>query len=335
MTSTHRHNGIPLQRRATVRTRFWPAAIAAALPGVAQANCGTAFCAVNTDWNVQGIYAEPGARAELRYEYLDQDQLRSGKDKVEPGEEPRHHDELSTLNQAWFATLDYNFASGFGVSAVIPVVQRDHEHIHNHHGAQIPQEWDFTELSDIRVTGRYQFPLGTQDLDRQRMLGFLFGLKLPTGATDVENDEGEQAERSLQPGTGTTDAILGAYYQVQLPARGLSFFTQAAYAVPLNTHDEYRPGYRTTLDVGMRYQLAEKVALLLQLNAVWRGHDSGAEAEPDDSGGQFVFVSPGISVSVTRNAQLFALVQLPVYQYVNGVQLTADWGATGGLGLRF
>jgi hypothetical protein len=46
-------------------------------------------------------------------------------------------------------------------------------------------------------------------------------------------------------------------------------------------------------------------------------------------------VSPGISVNVTRNAQLFALVQLPVYQYMNGVQLTADWGATGGVGLRF
>jgi hypothetical protein len=115
----------------------------------------------------------------------------------------------------------------------------------------------------------------------------------------------------------------------------LSFFTQAAYAVPLNSYDEYRPGYRTTVDVGMRYQLAEKVALLLQLNAVWRGRDSGAEAESDDSGGRFVFVSPGISVNVTRNAQLFALVQLPVYQYMNGVQLTADWGATGGLGLRF
>jgi hypothetical protein len=44
--------------------------LAALTPSLAQAACGSAFCAVNTDWNVQGVYIEPGARAELRYEYL-------------------------------------------------------------------------------------------------------------------------------------------------------------------------------------------------------------------------------------------------------------------------
>jgi hypothetical protein len=48
-----------------------------------------------------------------------------------------------------------------------------------------------------------------------------------------------------------------------------------------------------------------------------------------------VFISPGFSVRVTRNVQLFALAQLPIYQYVNGVQLTANWGARGGIGVRF
>ena len=68
---------------------------------------------------------------------------------------------------------------------------------------------------------------------------------------------------------------------------------------------------------------------------MWKGRDSGAEAEPDDSGGQYFFISPGVSVSVTSNVQIFALAQLPIYQYVNGVQLTASWGATAGVGVRF
>jgi hypothetical protein len=305
------------------------------LPSTAFANCGSAFCTVNTDWNVQGIYAEPGARVELRYEYLEQNQLRNGSDKVESGQIPMHHDEVSTLNQALFATFDYNFASGFGLSAVVPVVKRDHEHIHNHHGQQLPEEWEFTELADVRLAGRYQFPVGAKDSSRPQVLGFTLGVKLPTGKTDVTNDEGDAAERSLQPGTGTTDPILGAYYQVQLPARGLGFFAQAAYAFPLDAYQGYRPGYRTTVDLGMRYQAAEKIALLLQLNAVWKGHDSGEEAEPDDSGGQYVFISPGISVNLSRKIQIFGLLQLPIYQYVNGVQLTADWGATAGIGYRF
>jgi hypothetical protein len=167
------------------------------------------------------------------------------------------------------------------------------------------------------------------------MAGALFGLKLPTGKSDVANDEGAEAERSLQPGTGTTDMFLGAYYQAQLPASGFSYFAQGVYAFPLNSHDDYKPGDRVNVDLGVRYELTQNLALLLQLNWLWRDRDSGEEAEPEDSGGHFVFISPGVSVMVSRNVQLFALVQLPIYQYVNGVQLTADWGATGGVGFRF
>jgi hypothetical protein len=311
------------------------AAILAGLPSLAQANCGSSFCTINTDWNVQGIYIEPGARAELRYEYLKQDRLRSGSDEAERGESHEHHDEVSTLNQALFATFDYTFASGFGVSAVIPVLKRDHEHIHNHLGEEIPEHWNFTELGDVRITGRYQFPLETDDPSRQQLFGVLIGLKLPTGSTTIENDEGDRAERSLQAGSGTTDPLLGVYYQLQLPKHGVSVFTQLTYARALNSYHDFKPGERATFDVGLRYQAAEKIALLLQLNALWRGHDSGEEAEPDDSGGTFVFLSPGVSVNVGRNLQLFGLVQLPIYQYVNGLQLTSDWGATAGIGYRF
>jgi len=42
----------------------------------AGASCGTAFCMVNTNWNVQGVWTEPGLRLDLRFEYIDQDQPR-------------------------------------------------------------------------------------------------------------------------------------------------------------------------------------------------------------------------------------------------------------------
>jgi hypothetical protein len=320
--------------RNELRAALAIAALAA--PTIAHSNCGSAFCTMNTDWSVQGIYAQPGARAELRYEYIKQDTLRSGQDKVDKGPTSAEHDEVSTTNQAWFATFDYNFGNGWGASAVVPVVKRDHQHIENQEdGTRTPEEWNFTSLGDIRVAGRYQFPVGAQDPSQPRLLGLLFGLKLPTGNTTEMNAEGERAERSLQPGTGTTDAFIGAYYQVQLPAHGLFWFLQAAFTTPLNSYHEYRPGNKVTADLGLTYQATERLSLLLQLNTLWRGRDIGAEAEPDESGGTFVFVSPGVSFNLGHHLQLYALVQLPVYQYVNGTQLTADWGATAGIGYRF
>jgi hypothetical protein len=38
---------------------------------------------------------------------------------------------------------------------------------------------------------------------------------------------------------------------------------------------------------------------------------------------------------IARNLQLYGFVQLPLYQYVNGVQLTADWAAVVGISSRF
>jgi hypothetical protein len=309
------------------------AAVATLAPIAANASCGSAFCTVNTDWNAQGIHTEPGARAELRYEYIKQDQLRAGNRKVSAGEIPREHDEIYTRNQAWFGTFDYNFGSGWGVSAIVPFVKRDHSHFDNDAGEL--EQWDFTGFGDIRVAGRYQFQPGSPNPVRPQVAGLLAGLKLPTGKTNVTNATGEVAERSLQPGTGTTDAFVGAYYQAQFPEHGVSLFTQGAYAFPLNSHNDYRPGDRFTLDVGMRYDVSSAFSLLLQLNALWRGRDSGLQAEPEDSGGRWIFVSPGASFMVTRDVQLFGLVQLPIYQYVNGVQLTANWGATAGIGVRF
>lgn len=59
----------------------------------------------------------------------------------------------------------------------------------------------------------------------------------------------------------------------------------------------------------------------------------GAEAEPDDSGGTSVFLSPGLSYAPTKGFNLYGFFQVPVY--VNGVQLTVRRAFTIGANLRF
>lgn len=82
------------------------AALALAFAGESAASCGTAFCMVNTSWNVQGVWTEPGARFDLRFEYIDQDQPMAGSRKVGVGEIRQHHDEVRTLNRNWIGTVD-------------------------------------------------------------------------------------------------------------------------------------------------------------------------------------------------------------------------------------
>ena len=312
------------------------AALAAAIGLPAHASCGSAFCTVNTDWSVHGAWTGPGLRADLRFEYLDQDQPMAGSRKVAVGEVHRHHDEVRTLNRNWIASVDYNFDERWGVSAALPLVDRTHEHIHNHMGAQILESWQFAQAGDLRLLGRYQFgATQTAGSGESGRFGLLFGAKLPTGKFDVRNSDGDLAERTLQPGTGTTDALAGIYYARDLPMRDLQWFAQALAQAALQERQDYRPGPRLALDVGLRYRAGERLSLLLQANALFRGRDSGLEAEAEDSGGRSLWLSPGLSYALGERVQVYGFAQFPLYQYVNGVQLVAEWAAAMGVGANF
>ena len=189
-------------------------------------------------------------------------------------------------------------------------------------------------MGDARVLARYVFTQ-SDNAEAPCLAGVTFGLKLPTGKHDVANGDGDLAERTLQPGTGTTDAVFGVYWHSSRPLTGWSYFTRAQAVVPMNSRDEFKPGAQLYADAGARYAVDSKVAVMIQANALWKGQDKGANAEPDDSGQHGLFVSPGISWNAGRDVQAYAFVQVPVYQWVRGVQLTADWSAVAGVSLRF
>jgi hypothetical protein len=305
---------------------------AAAIAPAVDAGCGSAFCTLNTMWEAQGVSTDPGFRLDLRDEYINQNQLRAGRQKATPGEFPRPHDEQRTLNRNVITTLDYAPNADWGISAQLPFVHRDHFHLQNEDdGSQTPETWHFKEIGDLRVLARRRLTSGDQTF------GVLGGIKLPTGKTDVTNEDGEAAERMLQPGTGTTDLIAGYYINsmrpiAEIPAR---FFFQTQVQAPVNESKGFRPGTHFSADVGIAYPASGDWSGLLQVNMVIKGRDHGPAAEPEDSGGSFVWLSPGISYAPSRSVQLYGFVQLPVYQRVNGVQLTADWAASAGISVRF
>ena len=335
----HSHPGAAARsaRRATsiVPSAFRLLAVAAlASAGSAHASCGSAFCSINTDWTSEATGLVEGSVFDLRYEHIRQDQPRAGSRRVAVGEIRHHHDEVSTLNRNLIGTFSHNFGAGWGVSVSAPLVDRDHLHIHHHGGGDVPERWNFRELGDLRITGRYQQALPGSD-EAPRAGGLVLGLKLPTGRTNVANADGDVAERSLQPGTGTTDLILGAVFHQQLPASGASWFAQVQWQRALNSHDDFRPGAQLAADIGYAHPLGDKVDGIVQLNLLAKRRDRGTEAEPEDSGGHSVFLSPGLSYQLGESLRVYGFVQQPLYQYVNGVQLTAKRAFVVGVSTRF
>jgi hypothetical protein len=318
------------------RTRAILAAVLCTLAANdAAGSCGAAFCVVNTDWSTQGVLADSGVRFDLRFETIDLDQPRHGRDRVAVGAIPAHHDEVETRNDNWIATVDWSFAPRWAATLTLPYVDREHFHIHNHRGEPLAERWSFDGLGDARLQARRVF--GGDSADGMSLIawGVTAGVKLPTGKHDVTNAEGAVAERTMQPGTGTTDALLGLFWHGAAPVAGWSWFARAQALLPMGSRDGFKPGRSLQLDAGARYAVGTSLGVMLQLNATHKDRDRGVNSEPADSGQRAAFVSPGLSWNAGRDAQLYAFVQLPLYQSVNGVQLTAAWSALAGLSMRF
>ena len=298
----------------------------------AYASCGGAFCNINTDWDVHGVATGKGVRLDLRAEYIKAEDLRSGSHKVGKTDELGEENETRTINRNFIATLDYSINREWGITLRLPLLDRAHRHDINTIDGAEAEKWNFSGLGDAQVMVRkslYQ----TGNLASSSNAGVRFGLKLPTGKFSEKNSDGEAAERMLQPGTGTLDSLLGAYYNQH--DGNLSWFTQALWQHALNTRDNYKPGQRLGVDVGLSYSATPNVNLLLQLNAQLRGKDSGSAAEPENSGGKSLNISPGLSYRIANGMQLYGFIQKPIYQYVNGRQLTPDWSAAAGLSVQF
>ena len=300
------------------------------LPIAAAASCGSAFCTLNTDWDTQAPWQDDATRLDLRMETIRQDQLRAGTDKVTASGTLGEHDEVKTLNRNVVASLSHAFSPTLGLALQVPLVSRDHSHLFNGAGGPEPESWNFTRLGDVRVLAHLR--LDDAQSPHGGAYGLIGGVKLPTGSTDVRNSAGELAERSLQPGTGSTDLIVGGFASGRFAKA--SWHTQVNWQHAVSERQDYQPGDHVGLDAGLAYPLGA-VHALAQINLLWRGHDAGLNAEPADSGGKYVYFSPGVAVPLGGATQIYGLVQLPLVQNVNGTQLTADWAATLGLTTRF
>lgn len=300
----------------------------------AYASCGSSFCSVNTHWDTQGLVNDEGLRIDLRYSYAKADTPRVGSSKVindpalaTPGDEVEN---LRTINQTLNLDFDYAISQQLNVALGLPLVRRDHSHTI---APATVEQGSFSELGDIRAVGNYKFDSG----DHHSGSGVRFGLKLPTGKTDWEFQPGAAGERSLQPGSGSTDVILGAYYHQDAADSPWGWFISAQLQTALSTKNDYRPGNDIALDVGTHYAISPTLSGLLQMNAQFKERDSGLNAHTH-SGGRSLNLSPGLSFAAAPTTRLYGFVQLPLYQYANPDpagspygQLTAPWSFAVGI----
>ncbi len=312
-----------------------------------QANaCASCGCTLNTDWENLNPSSSSGLKFDLRYDYLDQDQLRSGTHTISPAAASQvvnngdpQEVEKDTKNHYVTLSGDYSVKSGWGVNVQFPYIFRSHSTLGTASDGITAgaggEQYDSktSNFGDLKIIGRYQ------GFTPQHNLGVLFGVKLPTGShteTGISTDPTELGsvgiDRGLQPGTGTTDGIIGAFYSDRL-SKNFGYSVNALYQSAFNDRDQYRPGNGTNLNVALRFMGNPNYMPILQLNARYVEHDTGAQADIYSTGGTLIYLSPGITAPINKFTSVYSFVQLPIYQRLNGVQLVPTM--TASVGIRY
>jgi hypothetical protein len=270
---------------------------------------------------------------DLRYDYFNQNQLRNGTGTVDRGSITFPTDreiQQKTVNKNYTLALDYSGASNFGVTVLIPYFDRFHTTVAA--GDTDVSTSHSRSIGDVRVIGRYHGLFGDHGT------GVQFGAKLPTGAFQNNFIDGPQAgqplDRGLQPGTGTTDLLLGIYHFGAL-SRNWDYFAMALLQQPLNSRDEFKPGTGINANFGVRYVANETIVPHLQINIRNEKRDSGTNADVDNSGATLAYLSPGVTVSVSKQAKIYGFVQIPIYQRVNGLAIEARTSVSVGIHYAF
>jgi hypothetical protein len=242
------------------------------------------------------------------------------------------------------ATLAYGLTDDLDLSVRIPWIARnnirageieDNEPEAHGHG-------DSEGIGDLVVLGNYRiFARGDLELALQG------GLKMPTGRTHV-SDRGGRLETEFQPGSGSWDFLIGGALSRTFTHIGVHanllynattegaqnyefgdalFYNLAFVFSPTKDHDHGAHQHRTIVD-----ELNWDLMLELNGEKRWRGDVHGVNDV--NSGGNIVYVSPGIRVSLQRFSAFFS-AGYPLLDDSNGRQSDVDFRIMGGVGLAF
>jgi hypothetical protein len=185
-------------------------------------------------------------------------------------------------------------------------------------------------LGDISLIGHYRFwnrpRKGYRDMAAARVV-----LELPSGSTDQDVDlpVPEAARHGLQPGSGSTDATF-----ILAVGRGhyrYSVYLNGRYRLNTEGDDfEFGDEIRTDLSLGAflfpKWTRARRfeVLALLELSYV---HEEKSRLNGDsvpDSGGDALFIAPGLQWIATERLLFEASLRLPAVEERNGRQPRLD-----------
>jgi hypothetical protein len=177
-------------------------------------------------------------------------------------------------------------------------------------------------------------------IGKNNSLQFGIGTKIPLGSSTETNDQNITLNADLQPGSNAWDAILLSSFSSSFSFRpSLSFTTRLIYR-STGTNNSYLGN--TTYKFGNEFQgflsLSDQFTFLKtlinpSLSFKYRNAqlDQIGGFDLDNTGGNWVSVIPNFSINISPNLAFSTKAEIPIYNKVDGTQLTPTYRITTGI----
>lgn len=181
-------------------------------------------------------------------------------------------------------------------------------------------------------------------LGSKTVLNLGLGTKAPIGKSNLTSSEGFQLTADLQPGSGAWD-VLGW----MAISKGLNFRPSATLSGSLiyratgknnsylNNSSVYEFGNVLQTNLGYVDQVL-LFNVVVNPGLIFKYRKSLADridsSEIPNTGGEWIFVRPELGVQIGPNIQLNTKIEIPIYSYVDGTQLTPTLRFTAGVSIK-
>jgi hypothetical protein len=299
--------------------------------------CDSTGCLMATR-GASGVLKKGSFNLDFSYRYLDESEKLRGSDDAELVLRPRVDFEHGLLIPGYHQDLDgkssvlqLEAAYGAGTATTLylsaPLMTRKSHDIA--HGGVVTayDTWGFGDVV-VGVREGLALPFAGQATGS-------FALKLPTGATDVIDPYDQKIQDpTLQPGTGSLDALLSVQYGKKLASPRLDVSLTGSYQANTTNDRHYRFGNEGIATLGVARPLGSSWSVSTSLKWVHQGRDRFLGQDVLSTGSKFLYVTGGVRFFAGAFSY-YAVAQFPIYSYVNESQLGPKAGVLAGLSRAF
>jgi hypothetical protein len=318
--------------------------LGAALPQYATASGLCCQLTGGVQESLQGV-ASPAAgklSLQLTYSFTPMDTLREGTEKKslqDVANEGRYMTVPTKMGMTKYSlTAAYGFSPKFSAFVTIPYVRNTMDMAMvtdmGDLGMNVMKESmePVHDIGDVTVMGIYRI-YANDDLLPTDSVSIGAGVKTPTGSSTKKSASGSFIHAHMQPGTGSWDPVFSLIYAKM--ANPFLFQADATYEIATRNQNGYKFGDSFMASLSGKYAVSSFFNLAggltyLHLN---RASDNDGKYtdltsvmdDPANTGGDSIWLSPGIQVLPLKNSMIDLKVQFPVWERVNGVQLVSRY----------